>query len=66
MAQGGATSLVVLWWEWPSEHWDDLWMGTSMNFLHTPISGLIDNSISSKEEQITATIFVDELIVLES
>ncbi|MGH7974407.1 MAG: hypothetical protein ACREBR_02680, partial [bacterium] len=31
--RSGPKTLVVLWWEWPELHWNDLRLGGSMNFM---------------------------------
>jgi hypothetical protein len=60
----GPKHLVILWWNWPSEHWDELRDGASMNFLEEPPPGLVKNSEMTPEQLETATQFVDELIDL--
>ena len=60
----GPTHLVVLWWEWPPEHWTALREGSSMNFLLTPEGGITKNSPMTPEQLETAILFVDELIRL--
>jgi hypothetical protein len=60
----GPKHLVVLWWNWPPEHWTELREGASMNFLEEPPPGLVDNSDMTPEQLDTATAFVDELIAL--
>jgi hypothetical protein len=60
----GPKHLVVLWWNWPREHWAELRDGASMNFLQTPEPGLVDNSAMTDTQLDTACTFVDELIDL--
>jgi hypothetical protein len=60
----GPKNLVVLWWNWPREHWLELREGASMNFLEEPPPGLVENSVMTDEQLETATQFVDELIEL--
>ena len=56
--------LQLLWWEFPSEHHEDIRTGSSMNFLKTPEPGLTKNADMTAEQQIAACEFVDELISL--
>lgn len=60
----GPQDLVVLWWEWPADHWEELRRGASMNFVGFPPPGLIENSKFSPDELATAVQFVDELVSL--
>jgi hypothetical protein len=60
----GPKRLVILWWNWPREHWRELREGASMNFLAEPAPGLVANSEMTAEQLETATQFVDELIAL--
>lgn len=60
----GPNDLVILWWEWPEEHWVELREGASMNFLHLPPAGLVENSDLQGEELAAAVEFVDELCEL--
>jgi hypothetical protein len=60
----GPQQLVVLWWNWPPEHWAELRDGASMNFLQEPEPGLVENLVMTAEQLETATGFVDELIDL--
>jgi hypothetical protein len=60
----GAKHLVVLWWNWPPEHWGELRDGASMNFLEEPPAGLVANSAMTDKQLETAVQFVDELISL--
>jgi hypothetical protein len=60
----GPKNVVVLWWNWPREHWEELREGASMNFLEEPPPGLVKNSVMTEEQLDTATLFVDELIDL--
>lgn len=61
----GPTCLVILWWEWPSLHWEDLRIGASMNFMTQPTPGIIPNQELEGEEQRFAIEFVDELVELK-
>ena len=45
----GPKSLVVLWWEWPQEHWEALQEGSSMNFVLEPASGIVENTKMTPE-----------------
>jgi hypothetical protein len=60
----GPQSLVILWWNWPREHWKGLREGASMNFMGEPPPGLVENSPMTGEQLATAVEFVDELIAL--
>jgi hypothetical protein len=60
----GPKHLVILWWNWPPEHWEELRDGASMNFLKAPPAGLVKNLEMTNEQLETATQFVDELIEL--
>ena len=60
----GPKNLVVLWWEWPSVHWQDLRIGASMNFMVEPTPGLTPNQDLEGAELKVAKEFVDELIKL--
>lgn len=57
----GPQFLVVLWWEWPREHWTELREGASMNFMKPPVPGLVPNSEMDGEELTSACGYVDEL-----
>jgi hypothetical protein len=57
----GPTFLVVLWWEWPPEHWTELREGASMNFMKAPVPGLVPNSMMDAAELSSACGYVDEL-----
>lgn len=57
--------LQIVWWEFPSDHWDDLREGSSMNFLSPPPSGLIPNGMITDEQGRIAGEFVDELVALK-
>ena len=56
--------LQLLWWEFPSEHWDALREGSSMNFMAPPPAGLTPNGEMDDEQRSVAGAFVDELIDL--
>jgi hypothetical protein len=60
----GPQRLVVLWWEWPPEHWLELREGSSMNFLAVPPPILVANANMTPEELACAVSFLDELISL--
>lgn len=60
----GIHQLVLLWWEWPPEHWEELRVGATMNFLKLPAAHLTQNSRMTPTELETAVDFVDELISL--
>jgi hypothetical protein len=60
----GPQQLVVLWWNWPRDHWNELRDDLSMNFFDEPPQGLVDNGEMTKEQLETATEFVEELIGL--
>lgn len=57
--------LQILWWEFPSDHWDDLREGSNMNFLSPPPTGLIPNGMMTDEQGRIAGEFVDELVALK-
>jgi hypothetical protein len=46
----GPHHLVILWWNWPREHWKELRDGVSMNFLKEPPPGLVDNGVITDEQ----------------
>jgi hypothetical protein len=46
----GPKKLVILWWNWPPEHWSELRDGASMNFLEDPSPGLVDNSVMTEDQ----------------
>jgi hypothetical protein len=56
--------LQILWWMFPSEHWDDLREGSSMNFLAEPRHELTPNSEMEEEQIVIAEEFLDELVDL--
>jgi hypothetical protein len=58
------SDLVILWWNWPPEHWMELQDGASMIFLEEPPPGLVANSAMTPEQLDTAALFVDKLIEL--
>ena len=60
----GPQHLQILWWEFPPEHWEDLRVGGSMNFLKEPRLGITPNSPLTGEQQEIAGEFADELITL--
>lgn len=57
-------SLKILWWEFPQEHWEDLRLGSSMNFLVPPPTQIHPNGEMDDEQRQVAEEFVDELIDL--
>ena len=61
----GPKHLVVLWWEWPKQHWDDLRLGVSMNFMSTPTPDISANQDMNEPTLETAIQFVDELTSLK-
>ena len=61
----GPQTLVILWWEWPRRHWDELRTGASMNFVKEPSQGLTPNSTLNDETKSIAGRFADELIELQ-
>lgn len=63
-SDAGPQNLVVLWWEWPEDHWLELREGALMNFVSFPPHGLVENSKFTPDELATAAQFVDELISL--
>ena len=60
----GPKHLVILWWEWPKEHWNDLRLGVSMNFMAVPTPGISENQDMDGPTLEAAIKFVDELISL--
>jgi hypothetical protein len=60
----GIKYLQLLWWEFPPEHWEDLRLGSSMNFLITPEGELELNSLTEEIDIEVAGKFVDELMSL--
>jgi hypothetical protein len=60
----GAQHMEILWWEWPSEHWESLRFGGSMNFMETPVSGLEGNEKMTESQLKIAVAFVTELIIV--
>lgn len=61
----GPQKLVLLWWEWPSEHWVELCHGVSMNFIETPTPQILPNQKMTPEHIEMACQFMDQLIDLE-
>ena len=61
----GPSHLVVLWWEWPPLHWDDLRTGSTMNFMETPTPGVVPNQDLNGPALTAAIQFVNELIFLK-
>ena len=60
----GPKYLQLLWWEFPVEHWEDLRLGSSMNFLVTPSGELELNSLTDELDIQVAGQFVDQLMDL--
>jgi hypothetical protein len=58
------TKVQLLWWEFPSEHWDALREGSPMNFLHDPVHIIQPNSDMTEEQLVIASQFFDELVDL--
>lgn len=56
--------LQILWWEFPSEHWEELRYGCRQNFLTPPEPGIHPNAPMDEEMQAAAAAFVDELVSL--
>ena len=56
--------LQLLWWEFPSEHWDELRDGVRQNFLISPPESLIPNAAIDESGLAAAAAFVDELLDL--
>jgi hypothetical protein len=58
------TQVQLLWWEFPSEHWDALREGSPMNFLRGP-AHLVQPNLDMTEEQMAIAVrFFDELVDL--
>ena len=60
----GPQHLVILWWEWPKEHWTELRDGASMNFMTPPVPGLVPNQNLEGPALVEAIKFVDQLVSL--
>ena len=60
----GPKHLQLLWWEFPKEHWEDIRVGASMNFLKEPPIGLTKNANMDPEQLVIAAEFADELLAL--
>ena len=56
--------LQLLWWEFPSDHWQILQEGCSMNFLRPPPAVIHPNSDMDADQLRVAGEFVDELLAL--
>ena len=56
-----ASTLQILWWEFPPEHWTDLREGSRMNFSSPPPSTIHDNAPMDVSAMEVAGAFVDEL-----
>ena len=61
----GPSHLVLLWWEWPQLHWNDLRTGSTMNFMETPTPSQVPNQDLKGPALKAAVQFVDELISLK-
>ena len=46
--EDGPQKLALLWWEWDPQHWTDLRVGVSMNFMEAPLAELVANLILVK------------------
>ncbi len=57
----GPTKLVLLWWEWPEEHWKALRFGISMNFFREPPPGILPNMKMDEEQLQLAEKFIEQL-----
>jgi hypothetical protein len=57
----GIKQLQLLWWEFPSEHWETLRTGCPMNFLTTPTAGIAENAPMTEEQVELAATFINEL-----
>jgi hypothetical protein len=63
--EGPAPSkLQLIWWEFPREHWDEIWDGGRMNFMAKPEVGIQPNGKMDADTARIAGEFVDELISL--
>jgi hypothetical protein len=61
-AEGPSPStLQILWWEFPREHWTDLREGSRMNFAFPPSPAIHDNAHMDVGAMEVAGAFVDEL-----
>jgi hypothetical protein len=60
----GPQHLELLWWEFLPEHWEALWLRSSMNFLVNPTGSLELNSVMDKEQLAVSARFVDKLVFL--
>ena len=60
----GPSGLVILWWEWPRTHWNNLRLRISMSFMVTTTPGIIANQYLEGPALEAAIKFVDELISL--
>jgi hypothetical protein len=56
--------IQLLWWEFPSEHWDEIRDGGSMNFMVPPTACIHPNSPMTEEQLVIATELVQELVDL--
>jgi hypothetical protein len=56
--------LLLVWWEFPAEHWEELREGCQMNFLQEPTHRIHDNAEMDDEQRRIAAEFVDELMGL--
>ncbi|CAJ1968834.1 unnamed protein product [Cylindrotheca closterium] len=56
--------LQLLWWEFPSEHWEELRTGARQNFLERPEPHIRPNAPMDEEMLEAAVQFVDELVEL--
>lgn len=58
------STLQLLWWEFPPEHWQELRHGSPMNFLSPPPEKIHDNADMTEEGLEAAIEFTEELISL--
>ena len=56
--------LQLLWWEFKPEHWEDIRLGGSMNFLTPPEHLIQPNAAMDFDQVLVAAAFVNELIDL--
>ena len=56
--------LVILWWEFPPEHWVALREGSLLNIMQDPGTGVTPNGDMDAEQRLVAIDFFDELVDL--
>eukprot|EP00957_Ditylum_brightwellii_P034513 2617041-Ditylum_brightwellii.AAC.1 len=64
--QGKCKTLNLLWWKWPSAHWDMLQHDMSVNLLPYPEPQITPNPPIDEKQQEIAAAFVEELLELEA